>query len=137
MSRLTTRACYVAAALLVIAAGLLARRPEVGLPWAAAKYGGSVLWGAMVFFIVAALAVRWPLGRTALVAATASAAVEFSQLIHVEPLDAFRRSALGALLLGRTFSWWDVACYWIGIAAAALLTAFLRALSSASLHTRL
>lgn len=137
MSPWSTRARYLAAALVVIAFGLLWRLPELGLPWSIAKYGGSILWGAMVFLIVAGLAIRWPLGRVALVAAAIAAGVELSQLIHVEPLDDVRRTAIGALLLGRTFSGWDVASYWGGIGAAALATAALRRPSPASLHTRL
>ncbi|WP_271167660.1 DUF2809 domain-containing protein [Hansschlegelia plantiphila] len=102
--------------------GLLWRRPELGLPWPLAKYGGSALWGAMVFFIVAgAIARRRPI-RGAVVAAALVAMVEISQAIHFEPLDRFRATALGALLLGRTFDWWDIAAYWAGIGMALLAT---------------
>jgi hypothetical protein len=47
-----------------------------------------------------------------------AAAIEFSQLIHWPWLDAFRQTTLGALLLGRTFSWWDIVAYWVGILGA-------------------
>jgi len=32
--------------------------------------------------------------------------------------NAFRGTPLGVLLLGRFFSWWDIASYWLGIAGA-------------------
>ena len=109
---------YLAVALAVIAVGLVWRLPGLGLPPFLAKYGGSVLWGAMVFFIVAAI---WPSSRLTTIAAVAAgiaAAVEFSQALHVEWLDAIRSHAFGRLLLGRTFTWWDIAAYWAGIAVA-------------------
>lgn len=79
-----------------------------------------MLWGAMVFFALATLLPATRLLRVAAIAVMAAAAVEFSQLIEVEWLDQFRRTTVGSLLLGRTFTWWDIAAYWIGIAAACL-----------------
>jgi hypothetical protein len=117
-----TRHVYLAAFVIVIACGLLWRRPEFGLPAAVAKFGGSVWWGAMVFFCVAFLMPRAKLGTVVVLAAIGAALVEASQLIRVEPLDRFRSTTFGMLLLGRTFSWWDIACYWAGIAAARLVT---------------
>jgi hypothetical protein len=122
------RLCYVLAALCTIAAGLLWRRPEFGLPPLAAKYGGSMLWGAMVFFVVAAL---WPSARLMTIvglAAVIAAGVEFSQAVHIDWLDAIRRHALGQLLLGRTFTWWDIAAYWAGIIVAWSTTAGARSI---------
>lgn len=110
------RLFHVEAVMVVVACGLLWRRPEIGLPAAMAKYGGSLLWGAMVFFCVAGLKPRVDLRLVAVCAAVVATLVEFSQLIHVSWLDAFRRTTIGALLIGRTFSWWDIAAYWAGIA---------------------
>ena len=119
------RLIYLACVLALIACGLVWRRPGLGLPPLAAKYGGSMLWGAMVFFCVAVLAPRAKVAHIALTAAAIAALVEFSQLLHFAPLDRFRGTAFGALLLGRTFSWWDIASYWIAIAVAALITTLL------------
>jgi hypothetical protein len=116
------RSISVAAVLVLIACGLLWRRPELGLPASVAKYGGSILWGAMMFFVIAALLPGRDIRRVAVIAAIISALVEASQLIHVAPLDHFRGTVIGALLLGRTFSWWDIASYWLGVAAAGLAT---------------
>ena len=112
------RLFYALATLGIIACGLIWRRPELGLPLLAAKYGGSMLWGAMVFFTVATLLPSAKLFRVAIIAATVAAGVEFSQLIQIEWLDKFRTTTIGALLLGRTFTWWDIAAYWAGIALA-------------------
>ena len=109
------RLTYAAVALCVVAAGLLWRWPELGLPQFASKYGGSILWGSMVFFVIAALGPAMKLMTVAGIAAMVAAAVEFSQLMHAGWLDDFRRTAIGALLLGRTFTWWDILAYWIGI----------------------
>jgi hypothetical protein len=57
-----SRTCLVrfrlfAAAILVIAAGLALRAYgyAFGLPFTVVKYGGSVLWGTMVYLLLAAL----------------------------------------------------------------------------------
>jgi hypothetical protein len=113
-----SRLAYAIAALFVIALGLLWRRPELGLSPFVAKYGGSALWGAMVFFVCAALVPTAARERIALAAAVISAGVEFSQLLHVGWLDDVRRTVVGQLLLGRTFAWGDIASYWIGILSA-------------------
>ncbi len=117
MSRPTERWRTLAAALAVIGLGLVWRSPMLALPPVVAKYGGSILWGAMVFLLIASLLPRQPLVRLAALAAIIAAGVELSQLVHIEPLDAFRATRIGALLLGRVFSWWDILAYWVGIAA--------------------
>jgi hypothetical protein len=114
----STRLIYAAMTALVIVAGLVCRRPELGLGPFVAKYGGSVLWGAMVFFAIATVFPAARLMKLVLLALLISAAVEFSQLIHVDWLDAFRRTAIGRLLIGVTFTWWDIVAYWIGVATA-------------------
>jgi hypothetical protein len=106
------------AALCIIAAGLLWRRPELGFAPFVAKYGGSVLWGAMMFFVIGALVPSAERKTLALVAAVISAGVEYSQLLHIGWLDDVRRTAIGQLLFGRTFTWGDIAAYWTGIAVA-------------------
>jgi hypothetical protein len=115
-----TRACLW---LLVIACGLALRRFGLGLGLSApvVKYGGSVLWGTMVFFLLA-----MPLtGRSrALIAAAAlclAITVELSRLVHTPWLDDFRLTTAGALLLGRVFSFWNMVAYGCGIAAGGLL----------------
>jgi hypothetical protein len=81
------------------------------------KYGGSVLWAAMVYWLVAAVLPRLHPGTVAVLAALIAAAVEFSRLCHTPALDAFRLTLAGKLILGRFFSVRDIAAYWLAIAA--------------------
>ena len=108
---------------MVIAAGLALRGfgPRLGLPFLVTKYGGSLLWGAMVYGLAAALAPGARAGRVALGAACAATLVEASRLVHTPGLDAFRLTATGALLLGRVFSPFDLLAYGAGIGAALAL----------------
>jgi uncharacterized protein DUF2809 len=117
VSGVRLRLIYAALALIAIAAGLLWRWPGLHLPSTLAKYGGSVLWGALVYVSLRAVLPR--AGAAIMVGLTAALAafVELTQLLHWPWLDAFRDTSFGVLLLGRFFSWWDIASYWLGIAA--------------------
>jgi MFS superfamily sulfate permease-like transporter len=115
------RALYAIAAILIISIGLLTRLPLLPVPWGIAKPLGSVLWGAMVYCLVRTCRPRTRLLPAAAVAAVIAAGVEFSQLWHIEVLDAFRRTRIGVLLIGRFFSWGDIAAYTLGIGVACLV----------------
>lgn len=123
----------LAAAMIVIIGGLCLRAfgYEVGLPFVAVKYGGSVLWGAMVYLLLAAiLPSRW-YGYEVHIAVIAVVVVELIRLVHFPALDAFRATAAAALLLGRVFSVWNIVCYIGGIAVASFTSGRgLRALPS-------
>jgi hypothetical protein len=95
------------------------RRVPLGLPFVVVKFGGSMLWAAMVYWIFAALRPSAASTGIAVNAALFAAAVEFFKLYHAPGLDAFRRTLAGALLLGRFFSWWDIIAYLAAIALAA------------------
>lgn len=111
----------LAIALVIILCGVTLRLGgyEIGLPYFLVKYGGSALWGAMVFFVFATLLHRQSIGRLAVFSLLAAALVEFSRLYHTPWLDDFRLTLGGALLLGRIFSWWNILAYGLGIALAA------------------
>lgn len=113
----------LATAVGIIACGVTLRLGgyEIGLPYFLVKYGGSTLWGAMVFFLAATLLPRQPIGRLAVLAFVIAALTEFSRLYHTPWLDAFRLTLAGALLLGRIFSWYNILAYGLGIALAAWL----------------
>ncbi|MGI2032447.1 DUF2809 domain-containing protein [Rhizobium panacihumi] len=110
------------ATVLVICAGLALRRfgYDLGLSFLVVKYGGSVLWGAMVFLLVAFVSGSRSIVPLTLIAVAIGAAVEFSRLYHTPELDAFRLTTAGKLLLGRVFSLWNIVSYAIGIGLAAL-----------------
>ncbi len=104
----------------IIACGLALRALGfgLGLPAFVVKYGGSMLWGAMLFFLVALAVSRLSRIGIALISAVIAVAVELFRLVHTPALDAFRLTLAGALLLGRIFSPWDMLAYGAGIALA-------------------
>lgn len=107
----------------IIIAGLTLRGfgPGAGLPSPVVKYGGSLLWGAMVFFLVAMAGSRLSRWHVALVSAAIAIVVELFRLVHAPWLDAFRLTLPGALLLGRIFSPWNMLAYGAGIVLGVLL----------------
>jgi hypothetical protein len=108
------RACLCLA---IIISGLALRRfgLGVGLPASIVKYGGSVLWGTMVFFLVALAASKLARRSIALISILIAIGVELFRLVHAPWLDEFRLTLPGALLLGRIFSAWDMLAYGAGI----------------------
>ncbi|NML73908.1 DUF2809 domain-containing protein [Rhizobium sp. S-51] len=121
-ARSSNRLKPLAAAALVIATGTTLRLAgyEAGLPYVVVKYGGSLLWGAMVYLLVTvALPARPRLGI--LLSLIIAIAVELFRLYHTPWLDAFRLTLAGALLLGRIFSVWNIVAYIVGIAVAAAI----------------
>src|ERR1700686_953644 len=107
----------------IVAAGLALRGLGLGLglPAFFVKYGGSVLWGTMVFFLVAMAASNLSRRRIALISAAIAICVELFRLVHAPWLDAFRLTLAGALLLGRIFSAWEMLAYGVGIVLGMLL----------------
>ncbi|WP_453955311.1 ribosomal maturation YjgA family protein [Bradyrhizobium sp. USDA 377] len=115
---LRTSLTRAALALVVIACGLSLRWYgfPLGLPAFVVKYGGSLLWATMVFLLVGVLLPRLSRMQITVIAVVIAVVVEFSRLVHVPWLDAFRLTTAGALLLGRIFSQWNLVAYAIGIA---------------------
>jgi hypothetical protein len=114
------RAC-LCLAIIVSGLGLRGFGLGLGLPAFGVKYGGSVLWGTMVFFLVAMAASNLSRRRIALISAAIAICVELFRLVHAPWLDAFRLTLAGALLLGRIFSAWDMLAYGVGIVLGMLL----------------
>jgi hypothetical protein len=113
----TIRICLCAS---IVISGLTLRRYgfALGLPFAIVKYGGSILWGAMVFLLVAIAAPRLSRRNIALISTGIAVCVELFRLVHAPWLDQFRLTLVGALLIGRIFSVWDILAYGCGIALA-------------------
>jgi len=95
--------------------GLTIRFIPLGLPALIVKYGGSMLWALMIYWIVSALLPSLRLLIVALISAALTTAVEFFKLHHSPAIDAFRLTIPGILLLGRVFSAWDILAYWLAI----------------------
>jgi hypothetical protein len=109
--------------LTIVASGLALRGFGfgLGLPAFVVKYGGSMLWATMVFFLVAMAARTRSRWSVALISAAIAVCVELFRLVHTPWLDDFRMTMAGALLLGRIFSAWDLLAYGVGIVLGMLL----------------
>jgi hypothetical protein len=123
--RLSTRAGLCLA---IILSGLALRRFGLGLgvPAIVVKYGGSILWGAMVFMLVAIAIPRATRFQIVVFSAVIAIGVELFRLVHAPWLDDFRLTLAGALLLGRIFSLWNILAYGAGIGLAVLLDRMVR-----------
>ena len=108
-------------ALVTIAAGLTIRFVHLGLPAVLVKYGGSALWAVMIYVVVSAILGSRRVVWSATLSAVLATAIEFFKLYYVPWLDAFRRTLPGIVLLGRVFSFRDIAVYWLAIALVAVL----------------
>ena len=115
--RISTLALTLTATL----AGLIWRLAPLHLPWLLYKYGGSMLWAAALYWLIAAILPSHKPHELALLTALAAAAVEFSRLVHTPAFDAFRLTLAGKLLLGRFFSLKNIVAYWLAIAITAAL----------------
>jgi hypothetical protein len=121
MTAIRRRTAYGCICIVIIAFGLIWRLAPLGLPPFLFKYGGSVAWGAMVYFLLAAVSPWRRLPAIAAASLFVATAVELSRLYHTPWLDAFRSTLAGALLLGKHFSLWDIVAYYTGTGVAATL----------------
>jgi hypothetical protein len=129
--RYPRRVVLTMAAALIIIAGLWCRWPGSGLPWPIAKWGGSILWGAMVYFLAALLRPNATLSWNLALAIAIALMVEYSRLWHPSWLDEFRTTSAGLVLLGRLFSYWNILAYLAAICVGAIIDEkWLRALST-------
>jgi len=109
-----------------VAAGLVIRFAHLGLPPFVVKYGGSMLWASMIYWVSSTLLPRCRLLPIGLISGILATAVEFAKLYHQPALDAFRLTLPGILLLGRIFSVWDIVAYWLAIGVGLLIDALIR-----------
>jgi hypothetical protein len=114
--RTNRRLLCLVLAMFTIAAGLFWRLAPLGLPASLYKYGGSALWAAMVYWLVALVFPKLSPLKIAVLAALFAVAVELFRLYHAPALDSFRLTLAGHLLLGSFFSLRDIAAYWLAIA---------------------
>lgn len=120
------RIAYGAAAFAAIIGGSALRLVPMGLPYFIVKYGGSTIWGAMVYAMVASCAPFARLRTIILIALAIAVMSEVFRLYQTPELDAFRRTLAGQLLLGRIFSVWNIAAYGAGIILASIADAAFR-----------
>jgi hypothetical protein len=116
--------------LVTVMAGLTVRMAPLGLPAVVVKYGGSMLWAVMIYWVVSAALARWRLPVVAMISGVIATAVEFFKLYHSPGMDAFRLTLPGMILLGRYFSMRDIAAYWVAIGLAAWVDEGIRRMES-------
>lgn len=107
--------------LITIPVGLGVRLLPLGLPWFLYKYLGSALWAVALYWFLAALLPRLRPRALAALAIAIATLLELSRLVPIAPIDAFRLTFFGAILLGRFFSVKNIAAYIIAIAIIAAL----------------
>ncbi len=112
--------------LVTVMAGLAVRMAPLGLPAVVVKYGGSMLWAVMIYWIASTALPRWRLPVVVTIAGAIATGVEFFKLYHSPGMDAFRLTLPGMILLGRFFSVRDIVAYWVAIGVAAWLDGRIR-----------
>jgi hypothetical protein len=107
--------------LLTIPVGLAVRLLPLHLPWFLYKYLGSTLWAIALYWFLATLLPKLRPRAVATLAILIATLLELSRLIPIAPLDAFRLTFAGKILLGRYFSVKNIAAYILAIALIAAL----------------
>jgi hypothetical protein len=115
MSDVRTRLRFGIAAFGVIVAGLASRRYPWLFPVVVGKYPGDALWALMVFCIWGFAMPACSTGRLAAYALLTCYVDEFSQLYQAPWINVIRSTVLGHLILGSTFSWFDMLAYTVGV----------------------
>ena len=108
------RIVYCILFLLIIPVGLATRRQPQLFYSFIAEYGGDTFWSTMFFFLFRIWRPSQPLWKIALCTFLFSVVIEISQLYHAEWIDIIRDTFPGKMLLGNTFYWTDIMCYFAG-----------------------
>ena len=107
--------------LVTVPIGLTVRFLPLHLPWFLYKYLGSTLWAVALYWFLAALLPKLRPQSIAIIAITIATLVELSRLIPIAPIDAFRQTLAGTILLGRYFSLKNIVAYILAITLVAAL----------------
>ena len=113
--------------LVTIPLGLAVRFLPLSLPWFLYKYLGSTLWAVALYWFLAAVLQKLRPAALATLGIALATSLELSRLVPVAPIDAFRLTFAGKILLGRYFSVRDIVAYIVGISLAAAFDHFLLA----------
>jgi len=107
--------------LITIPIGLAIRLLPLHLPWFLYKYLGSILWAIALYWFLAAILPKLRPRAVATIAILIATLLELSRLVPIAPIDAFRLTFAGKILLGRYFSVKNIAAYILAIAFTAAL----------------
>lgn len=86
---------------------------------------GDFLWASMIYWLLAGAAPNSRPWWRVIAAIGICVAVEFSQLIQTEWLEAARSTSIGHLVLGSNYDSRDLLAYGFGVAAAGILDRWL------------
>ena len=111
--------------LITIPIGLAVRLLPLGLPWFLYKYLGSLLWAVALYWFISALLPKLKPPALATLAVIIATFLELTRLIPIAPIDAFRQTFAGKILLGRFFSLKNIVTYLLAIALTAALDTLL------------
>src|ERR1700728_1957146 len=89
--------------IITIPLGLAVRLLPLHLPWFLYKYLGSVLWAVALYWFLAAIFPKLRPQALAALAIAIATLLELSRLVPIAPIDAFRLTFAGKILLGRFF----------------------------------
>jgi hypothetical protein len=128
------RSTTLALLLITIPIGLAIRLLPLHLPWFLYKYLGSTLWAVALYWFLATFLPKLRPIAIATIAITVATVLELSRLIPIAPIDAFRLTFAGKILLGRYFSIKNIAAYTFAIALTAALDNSLVAPKSTDSH---
>ena len=115
----TRRFCLLASMLITVGLGICSRKIPSLFPAFFGKYPGDALWAQVVYYSVALVLPSASVVRISLLALLIAHIVEFSQLYHSPMIDHIRKTTVGHLLFGSSFSWYDLLAYAVGIALVA------------------
>jgi hypothetical protein len=115
------RVTCLAIMLLLIPLGFVCRFVPIGLPYLIVKYGGSFLWASTVYWFIGYFLARQKPLTLALISLVVTAAIEFLKRVQSSTLENIRNTFFGIIILGRFFSYTDIAVYWLAISCAACI----------------
>ena len=123
---------------ITVVLGLASRKVPSLFPAVLGKYPGDALWSLMVYWGIAWLRPNASIKKVAVLALLVSYVDEISQLYQAPWINGIRRTTLGHLVLGSTFSWLDMLAYTIGVAAGAAIERLMQSVKrmSRSTHAR-
>jgi hypothetical protein len=111
----TKRIIYVILLGLTIVSGLVSRSSLFAEDSPVHQYVGDALWALAVFWALVTISPRSRTSRLVIGALIISFVIEATQLYHADWIDHLRSYRLGALVLGHSFQWADLACYTAGV----------------------
>ena len=109
------RLTCLAIMLVLIPLGFVCRFVPIGLPYVIVKYGGSFLWASTVYWFIGYFLARQKPLVLALISLVITAGIEFLKRIQSSTLENIRNTFFGIMILGRRFSYTDIAFYWAAI----------------------